>query len=127
MIKCLQDYLSSGLVESKFVNLKIRQLSAETCHDFIEWCGLINGSSSNNKLQIDFRIHIQDCYNSFTEEYPDYAPRAKMSLSRVRFNKWMTAYARYKTGANPEEGRDARGRWMRLKREDEVNIQKKLL
>ena len=41
MISCLQIYLSKGLVKSKFVNLKIRQLSAETCHDFIEWCGVI--------------------------------------------------------------------------------------
>ena len=47
MIRCLQDYLTQGLVESKFVNLKIRQLSAETCHDFIEWCGLINGTQAN--------------------------------------------------------------------------------
>jgi hypothetical protein len=39
MTSCLQDYLSTGLMRSKFVNLKIRQLSAATSHDFIEWCG----------------------------------------------------------------------------------------
>ena len=36
MIRCLQLYMGEGLMESKFVNLKVRQLSAETCHDFIE-------------------------------------------------------------------------------------------
>ena len=44
MIKCLQLYLENGLMQSVFVNLKVRQLSAETSHDFIEWCGLINRS-----------------------------------------------------------------------------------
>ena len=41
MIGCLQDYMKHGLVKSKFVNLKIRQLSADTCHEFLEWCGVI--------------------------------------------------------------------------------------
>jgi len=127
MIRCLQDYLTQGLVESKFVNLKIRQLSAETCHDFIEWCGLINGTQANPSLSVDTRIHFQDCYFNFIDEYPDYGPRAKMSISRIRFNKWMVSFARYKTGVNPEEGRDQKGKWMRLKREDEINYQRKLL
>ncbi|MGI9555819.1 MAG: BT4734/BF3469 family protein, partial [Cyanophyceae cyanobacterium] len=43
MIYCLQLYLKEGLIQSEFVNLKIRQLSAETSHDFIEWCGLLEG------------------------------------------------------------------------------------
>ena len=127
MIRCLQDYLTNGLVESKFVNLKIRQLSAETCHDFIEWCGLINGNQPNTALVVDHRIHFQDCYFNFIDEYPDYGPRAKMSISRIRFNKWMVSYARYKTGVTPEEGRDQKGKWMRMKRLDEINYQRKLL
>ena len=47
MIGCLKNYLNTGLVKSKFVNLKIRQLSAETTHDFIEWCGLLEGQARN--------------------------------------------------------------------------------
>jgi hypothetical protein len=39
MIGCLQMYLKKGLRKSEFVNLKVRQLSAETTHDFIECCG----------------------------------------------------------------------------------------
>ncbi len=127
MISCLQVYLGKGLVKSKFVNLKIRQLSAETCHDFIEWCGVINGSMPNEKLRVDIKINLQDCYYDFIEQYPDYGPKAKLTISRIRFNKWMVSYAHYSTGGSPAEGRDEYGRWIRLKRTDELNPQTKLL
>jgi len=126
MVGCLQGYLNTGLVQSKFVNLKIRQLSAETSHDFIEWCGLINGGEDNPMLEVDTKINLQQCYFDFIEQYPDYAPKAKMTISRIRFNKWVAAYAIYKSGAQPQEGRDASGKWMRIKREDEVKTQTKL-
>ncbi len=126
MVGCLQGYLKTGLVESRFVNLKVRQLSAETSHDFIEWCGLINGSQRNERLAIDYKMTMADCYLDFISEYPDYAPRSKMSISRIKFNKWLVAYAVYHTGASPEEGRDATGKWMRMKRPDEVNTQRSL-
>ena len=126
MIGCLQGYLSTGLIESKFVNLKVRQLSAETSHDFIEWCGLINGSDENHLLKVDTKIHLQNAYMEFIEQYPDYGPKAKLTISRIRFNKWMSAYATFKSGARPQEGRDMTGKWMRIKRNDEVNTQTKL-
>ena len=126
MIKCLQGYLDTGLVQSKFVNLKKRQLSAETCHDFIEWCGLINGSEPNLLLRVDHKISLQNAYIDFIEHYPDYGPKAKLTISRIRFNKWMVAYAIFKTGASPEEGREASGKWMRMLRPDEINTQSRL-
>ena len=122
MISCLQLYLSKGLVKSKFVNLKIRQLSAETSHDFIEWCGIINGTTENEKLEIDRRISLQDCYFDFIEQYPDYGPKAKLTISRIKFNKWIYSFAVYKTGLSPEEGRDGTGRWIRIKRKEENKI-----
>ena len=127
MISCLQIFLNKGLVQSKFVNLKIRQLSAETCHDFIEWCGIINGTTENEKLKVDTRISLQDGYYDFIEQYPDYGPKAKLTISRIKFNKWMVAYAVFKTGVAPEEGRDMSGRWIRLKTQDEINSQTSLL
>ncbi len=126
MIGCLQGYLNTGLLESKFVNLKIRQLSAETSHDFIEWCGLINGSQDNPLLGVDIKISLHTTYLDFIEQYPDYAPKAKLTISRIKFNKWMSAYASFKSGTSPQEGRDMAGRWMRIKREDELLIQKNL-
>ena len=127
MIGCLQGYLSTGLIESKFVNLKVRQLSAETSHDFIEWCGLINGSDENHLLKVDTKLHLQNAYMEFIEQYPDYGPKAKLTISRIRFNKGMVAYATFKSGARPQEGRDTSGKWMRIKRTDEINTQTKLI
>jgi hypothetical protein len=126
MIGCLQGYLNTGLIESKFVNLKIRQLSAETSHDFIEWCGLINGSQDNPILGVDIKISLHTAYLDFIEQYPDYAPKAKLTISRIKFNKWMSSYASFKSGTNPQEGRDMAGRWLRIKRDDELVTQKTL-
>ena len=112
MVNALKGYLNSGLVKSKFVNLKIRQLSAETCHDFIEWCGLIENTETNSLLRPNQRIRMNDLYNDFIDVYPDYGPRSKMTVSRQRFSKWVVAYSVFKTGLVPEEGRDMVGKWM---------------
>jgi len=112
MTYCLQDYLETGLVKSTFVNLKIRQLSAQTSHDFIEWCGLIEGHAKNDMLRIDERLMMQDLYFDFIGEYPDYGPKAKMTISRTRFYRWVVAYGQYTTNNQPQEGRDSNGRWI---------------
>ena len=110
MTSCLQDYLSTGLVKSKFVNLKIRQLSAETSHDFIEWCGLIEGHQKNEKLYLNAKLIMQDLYFDFINEYPDYGPKAKMTISRTRFYRWLISYGNF-ISDKVEEGRDMNGRW----------------
>jgi len=115
MISCLQFYMAYGLKESKFINLKIRQLSAATCYDLIEWCGLIDGQKKSEYLREDERIYKQDLYYKFTDEYPDYAPKSKMTISRTRFYKWLKAYAIFRTDKVPEEGKDMRGRWIIIK------------
>jgi hypothetical protein len=112
MIRCLANYLSTGLVRSKFVNLKIRQLSAETAHDFIEWCGLVEGQPKNNTLEPEVRLYKNDLYNDFVNEYPDYGPKSKMTISRTKFYKWLVSYGLFKYGVAPEEGRDMMGRWI---------------
>jgi len=126
MISCLSMFLKTGLVKSKFVNLRIRHLSAETCHEFIEWCGLINGTKRDENIVVGAKIRLSECYQSFVSEYPDYGPKSKMTISRAKFNKWMVSYARYISGAEPEEDRDMSGRWMRIKPIEEINIQLKL-
>ena len=122
MIGCLKDYLRTGLVKSKFVNLKIRQLSAETSHDFIEWCGLVEGQERNQMLVTGQRLYKNDLYLDFINEYPDYGPKAKLTISRTRFYKWLVAYGLYKEGITPEEGRDINGRWIVIhKRKEAAN------
>jgi hypothetical protein len=112
MIECLQLYLDKGLIKSEFVNLKIRQLAAETCHEFIEWCGLVDGVQENEKLKVNRRSYKQDLYMDFIEDNPDFAPKAKMTVSRIRFYKWLQAYNLYKYDCEPEEGRDESSRWI---------------
>jgi len=123
MISCLQNYLSKGLQKSQFVNLKIRQLSAETCHDFIEWCGLLKGQNSNPSLMLETKLNSQQLYYDFIEEYPDFGPKAKMTISRIRFYKWLASYALYKTGMQPEIGKDVHGKYMIIKKKPIIQTQ----
>ena len=109
MVSCLQDYLGTGLVKSEFVNLKIRQLSAETCYDFIEWVGLVDGVK--NRLDFGRRIYRQDLYYEFIQDNPDYAPKAKMTISRTKFYKWLDSYSRFISG-RINDGRDHNGKWI---------------
>jgi hypothetical protein len=119
MIQCLQLYLEKGLQKSDFVNLKIRKLSAETCHEFIEWCGLIRGTKLNERLKVGGRIPKQDLYLDFVEDNPDFAPKSKMTVSRTRFNKWLISFSLFYYDCEPEEGRDTT-RWIRFKKKDPI-------
>ncbi len=104
-------------MKSTFVNLKIRKLSADTCHEFIEWCGLIAGHQEHVDLAPNHRIYKQKLYLDFVDEYPDYGPKAKMTISRTKFYKWLTSYGEYKYKSTPEEGRDMSGRWLMFHQE----------
>jgi hypothetical protein len=126
MIFCLKNYLNTGLVKSKFVNLKIRQLSAESCHEFIEWCGLVEGQDRTNSLDTGVRLYKNELYFNFIEEYPDYSPRGRMSISRTKFYKWLVSYAMYKENTMPEEGRDQAGRWIIIKKKQDSEHQNQL-
>jgi len=126
MIGCLKNYLNTGLVKSKFVNLKIRQLSAETCHEFIEWCGLVEGQDKTNSLDTGIRLYKNELFYNFIEEYPDYSPRGRMSISRTKFYKWLVSYAIFKENVMPEEGRDQAGRWIIIKKKQDSEHQNQL-
>lgn len=112
MIGCLQSYLGTGLVKSKFVNLQVRQLSAETCHEFLEWCGLLDNREANPLLIDGLKRYKNDLYFQFIEEYPDYAPKSRFTISRNRFYRWLNSFSIFKYGTTPEEGRDSNGRWI---------------
>lgn len=120
MVSCLQFYLERGLVKSTFVNLKIRKLSAETSHEFIDWCGLLDGSQKNDLLEAYVKTYKPDLYQNFIMENPDYAPKSKHTISRNKFYKWLRAYAEFAYGVAPEEGRDAQGRWIRFRTKHEL-------
>lgn len=114
MINNLKKYLTTGLIKSTFVNLKIRKLSAETCHEFIDWCGLITGKPHTDKLILNEIVYKQDLYVDFIQDNPDYAARSKMTISRTTFYKWLNSYGVYMTGVQPIEGRSAAGHWIKF-------------
>jgi|14_taG_2_1085336.scaffolds.fasta_scaffold00111_12 hypothetical protein len=126
MIQNLQLYLGYGLLKSHSVNQKIRNLGADTSHEFIEWCGLIEGEMENPLVAKGRKSYKQNLYMEFTSEYPDYGPKAKMSITRNRFYKWLVSYANYKFGCTPEEGRDRDGRWIRFRGKEEFEVQGKI-
>ena len=111
MIQCLQLHLDKGLLKSEFVNLRARVLIADTSHEFAEWCGIIDGIS-NPKLCLDTRIYQNDLYLDFINEYPDYAPKAKLTVSRIKFGKWLLSYGNYKFNCTPLQGKDMLGKWI---------------
>jgi hypothetical protein len=121
MINCLKNYLRTGLIKPTFVNLKIRQLSAETCHEFIEWCGLVDTAQNREvMLQVGVRLYKNDLYQNFIDEYPDYGARGRMTVSRTKFYKWLVSYAMYKENIMPEEDRDQQGRWIIIKTKHDI-------
>ena len=111
MVNCLSSYMRTGLIESDFVNLKARNLEASTCHDFIEWCGILN-DEENTRLMTDTKLLGNELYNHFILDYPDYGPRAKLSMSRTTFYRWLMAYGTFLTGINPTKGKDQFGQWI---------------
>ncbi len=123
MISCLQVYMSQGLVSSSFVNLKIRHLSAETSHDFVEWLGLVDEDKNDfNKYSVvGCKINLSEAMVDFISDYPDYQAKSKLALSSKKFKSWFQSYAIYKTGEKAENGRDATSRWFRLKTEQEIS------
>jgi hypothetical protein len=114
MVNCLSSYMRTGLIESNFVNLKARSLEASTCYDFIEWCGVISGDA-NPMLSLDTRLMGNELFNHFILDYPDYGPRAKLTISRTVFYRWIKEYGLYITGIEPEKGKDNYGQWIIIK------------
>ena len=112
MVGCLKSYLGTGLIKSVFVNLKIRQLSAETSHDFIEWCGLIN--NGDRAIEHNKRLRLNDLYEAFVGDYPDHGRYSKRPTSRQLFGKWVDSYSRYTFNCDPKVDRDMLGKWVMI-------------
>ncbi len=107
MVDNLKSYLNTGFIKSDFKNLKTRKFIAETDHSFWEWV-----SEDNQIISFDEPILKYHLWNGFTDEYPDFAPRGKMSITLNKFYKWLRAYALYTTGQEPTEGRNGDGRFI---------------
>jgi hypothetical protein len=128
MVSCLQMYINKGLVVGPMVNKKKNTLGADTSHQFLEWCGLIVNSERNQHLEVGVKVYKNFLYEEFIRDYPDYARGSGTteSLSRIEFYRWLNFYSEYKTGVKPEEGRDSRGNWMRMRFSHELEVNTKM-
>ena len=122
MIECLQIHLEHGLIKSPFVNLKTRNFVTDTEPEFVEWCGVLKDMPPNESLELNKRSYKQDLYVDFIEDNPDFGPKAKLTISRTKFYKWLVAYNQFKYDCNPEEGKDHTGRWIRFRNKHELEI-----
>jgi hypothetical protein len=118
MLSNLQYYIVNGLVKSDFQNLAIRKLASETCHEFIEWVGLVDGTKASDLVVYDRRMFKDELYGDFVQDNPDFAPKAKMTISRQLFYKWLVYFGNYKKDIIVEEGRTGLGRWVMYKTKD---------
>jgi hypothetical protein len=118
MLSNLQYYIVNGLVKSDFQNLAIRKLASETCHEFIEWVGLVDGTKASDLILYNRRMFKDELYGDFVQDNPDFAPKAKMTISRQLFYKWLVYFGNYKKDITVEEGRTGLGRWIMYKTKD---------
>lgn len=127
MISNLQLYLEHGLYKAEFKNINIRKLGAETCHEFIEWAGVIDNAKRPDLIRFDTRIFYYDLYLDFVSLNSDFSKGGKMSISGIRFNKWVDAYASYLKSigyiSSYEYDKAGKGKWLRMIKDgQEVSI-----
>ena len=122
MIRCLKYYLFYGLITSKSVNQNIRNLIANTSHEFVEWLGLTDTNVGTCPIQLNYRLYMNDLYENFVDNYPDYGRTGKLSISRIKFYRCVIAYAIFKTGVEPTKdnnSRDQRGKFIIIKHKED--------
>ena len=73
---------------------------------------MLAGTPGSDKLRFNEKLYKHELYIDFIQDNPDFAPKAKMTVSRVKFYQWLVSYGMYATGVNPEEGRDSKSRWI---------------
>lgn len=107
MVKCVQMYLTNGLVTYEYVNLEIRKFIKETSFEFYEW-------ASKENLKENERLNKTMVFNIFLEEYPDFK---RFNLSQKRFWMWVDKYCTF-NNIELNKGQDSMGqRYVELKSE----------
>ena len=112
MINNLKNYIANGLIYSKSSNTAIKRLAADTCHEFIEWLGLIEGTTASDFIVFDTRLWKDELYMDFVSDNPDFAVGGKRTISRTSFYKWLKYYGEFNNNIKYEEGRSNQGRWV---------------
>lgn len=118
MVDNLRRYLSTGLIEAQSSNTNIKRLAADTCHEFIEWVGLVEGTRASDLLRLNIKVFKDELYMDFINDNPDFAPGGKRSMSRIAFYKWLNYYGEFRGDVEIEDGRSNQGRWILFKTKD---------
>jgi len=127
MIQSLQLYLNNGLMRSNSVNQRIRDLSAETSAEFIDWCGLVEGQIEHPLLRKNRKNYRSVLYIEFNLANTEFDGKSKISVTKNKFNKWLEAYSVYKFGCIPHVDRDRDGWFIRFRGKEELEVQGKLM
>lgn len=103
MIKCLQSYLTLGLVEQTAKNLKMRKFIIETSMEFYEWI------TTEGNFDLNTRHEKAAKYDSFIGDYKDYK-----WLSRKKFQEWVSKFGKF-MDYEFVDGNSNGARWFMLK------------
>ena len=108
MVKCVQYYLSNGLVAHAGNNLEFRKFIKETASEFAEWA---NGET----LPCNQRLDKGAMFDHFINEYGDF----KKWLTQKKFTGWMETYGK-RQGYKVTQGKSGSLRWILFEGESEV-------
>ena len=108
IVKCVQLFLTKGLIKQDAKNIKLRKFIAETSMEFIEW------ANDRDNLPYNRQNDKVEFYESFIKEYKDFK-----WLSRKKFNIWIKKYASFKN-KEYEEGNSGGSRWFKIVNPDTV-------
>lgn len=107
MLRCIQYYLTNGLVESQVVNLDYRKLINNTNKDFIEFMDNLDFNGQ--------RFYNNDLKNSFIDDYEDY--KFHKWFTATLFNRWVAKYCEFH-GHEFEKGKSNGQRYFCIGKED---------
>lgn len=107
MLKCIQMYLTNGLIQYDYKNLETRKFIKETSFEFHEW-------ASDETLKKNERINKSMLFSQFVEEYPDFKT-GHFKLTQKRFWSWVDKYCQVNK-LDIEKGFDSMGqRYIEIK------------
>ena len=110
MVRCIQIYLSQGLIPQNAKNIRMRKFIAETTMEFYEW---INDSENCPR---NTRNDKKVFFDKFVEEYPDF----KKWLTRKKFNIWVQKFCSFMS-YDYKSGNSNGLQWFEINNGEETN------
>ena len=84
IVRCLQIFLSEGLIASEPINLSLTKLINRTCEEFYDW--------ADAKIVPDTQYDKKQLYDAFLKAYPEHSNR----LKQRDFTRWLRAWGDFK-------------------------------